>query len=133
LRKKLKNSNSSRAPVQHLRAADHLRDDRRDFPGAEIEAPIESLDRLENLALIDHDEHVGQAQLLCAGETCRLRSVSDVPAPANVAISTRDRSRARFPDPVLFAVAEQFWSLWPLPRCQRSGALAGDDRLAPPA
>ena len=36
--------------LHHLRAADHFADDRGDLAGAEIEAPVEFLDRVENFA-----------------------------------------------------------------------------------
>ena len=41
----------AQAPLHHLRAADHLADDRGDLRRAEIEAPVEILDRMEDLGV----------------------------------------------------------------------------------
>src|SRR6185437_7919320 len=41
----------AQAALHHLRAADHLADDRSDLAGAEIEAPVEFFDRVEDFAV----------------------------------------------------------------------------------
>src|SRR5215831_4838738 len=41
----------AQASLHHLRAADHFADNRRDFAGAQIEAPIKLLDRIEDFGV----------------------------------------------------------------------------------
>src|SRR5262249_717117 len=41
----------AQASLHHLRAADHFADNRGDFAGAQIEAPIELLDRIEDFGV----------------------------------------------------------------------------------
>jgi hypothetical protein len=38
-------------PLSHLRPSRHLRDDRRDLGRAQIEAPVEALDRIEDFLM----------------------------------------------------------------------------------
>src|SRR5690348_14062519 len=68
----------AQAPLHHLRAPDHLVDDRGDLGRAEIEAPVERLYALENLGV--REVRVVQRRDLHAALVDQLRMLRVEPA-----------------------------------------------------